>query len=428
MTTNINSSRMTKEVEEIGQMNFSGNVIPHFWFQNIRYDSGKPNLNAIVILSEIIYWYRPTEVIDEVSGKITGYQKKFKSDLLQKTYSSLADKFGLSKRQVTEACHFLRDMGLIDLIFRTQKIGEYVVSNILFIKILPDKIRQITFQPPQDLGIDVTGLASECDTPRSLSEEIPHLNVTPLPIEREYTKNTSEITQKITDQIKDPYKSPSATAAPPNPEPLLSSLRESENTFEEAMLGELEATLPLLFSQPGVMVYSTSPEKVAKKPKAKKAAKKAEGYVAGFEDVFWPVVVHKTNKQGALAKWAKTEGIDPQVVKDAYLGQLNAHLKLGKDAQYFRRPETWLNQRGWEDEMLDPNAAATLSLAAQQAPQNLDPWTMLPIPLRRAYMPLDRLSGVTEEDFNRNQREQQVIWFAENGFPELSQKLALKSP
>lgn len=226
------------------------------------------------------------------------------------------------------------------------------------------------------------------------------------------------------EEIKDPYKSPSATAAPPNPEPLLSSLRESEKTFEEAMSGELEATLPLLFSQPGVAVYSTSPEKVTKKPKAKKAA----GYVAGFEDVFWPVVVHKTNKQGALAKWAKTEGIDPQVVKDEYLRQLNAHLKLGKDAQYFRRPETWLNQRGWEDELVDPNAVATFSLSAQQAPQNLDPWTMLPIPLRRAYMLDDKRRGLTEEEFNRNQREQQVIWFAENGFPELSQKLALKLP
>lgn len=90
-------------------------------------------------------------------------------------------------------------------------------------------------------------------------------------------------------------------------------------------------------------------------PKTSKKAKSV--YTAGFEDVFWPIVCHKTNKQGALRAWAKTEGVSPDDVRRAYLQQLEHHLTAGNPAQYFRRPESWLNQRGWEDELPDERLA-----------------------------------------------------------------------
>lgn len=432
MTTNINSSRMTKEVEEIGQINFTGNITPHFWYQNICYESGRPNINAIIILGEITYWYRPTELVDEVSGKIIGYQKKFKSDLLQKTYASLGEKFGLSKRQTTDACHFLKDMGLIDLVFRTQPVGEHIVPNILFIKIFPEKIKQITFQRVQREITDVTHLTFERDTPHILAEDISRLNVTLPPAEREYTKNTSEITQEITDQIKDPCKSPSGT------ERVLAERVVTRMPVATATSSAVADTpnleLELVFekeSSEGEMGV-----KVARKarPKKDKRQKLTTSEYQRFQDTY------NNHKPQSFARMvvvnAVREDVIDKLVQD--FGGVEEALNVLEKAMKQACQEQWCRGLVLSFENFASNNKFLTHyegwLAVNQkdtpapSPQNLDPWTMLPIPLRRAYMLDDKRRGLTEEEFNRNQREQQVIWFAENGFPELSQKLALKLP
>ena len=35
-----------------------GNLVDNGWIENLKYDNGKTNLNAVMILSEIVYWYR----------------------------------------------------------------------------------------------------------------------------------------------------------------------------------------------------------------------------------------------------------------------------------------------------------------------------------------------------------------------------------
>ena len=40
-------------VDEVGTMNFTGNVIPMVWFKTIRYPNGAPHNNAIHILADI---------------------------------------------------------------------------------------------------------------------------------------------------------------------------------------------------------------------------------------------------------------------------------------------------------------------------------------------------------------------------------------
>lgn len=52
------------------------------WFSRITFDNGRPDTNAILILSDIVYWYRPTVIRDERTGMVTGYRKKLKADLL----------------------------------------------------------------------------------------------------------------------------------------------------------------------------------------------------------------------------------------------------------------------------------------------------------------------------------------------------------
>ena len=78
---------MSNVVTEIGGLNFKGNVVDHEWFNYITFSNGKPHIVAIMVLSEIVYWYRPTVVRDEIDGKVT-YKKKFKADKLQKIINS----------------------------------------------------------------------------------------------------------------------------------------------------------------------------------------------------------------------------------------------------------------------------------------------------------------------------------------------------
>nr|WP_232204056.1 hypothetical protein [Atopobium sp. oral taxon 810] len=45
-------------------------------------------LDSALILADIVYWYRVTEVRDEQSGEVVGMRKKFRADMLQRNTSS----------------------------------------------------------------------------------------------------------------------------------------------------------------------------------------------------------------------------------------------------------------------------------------------------------------------------------------------------
>ncbi|MFP1483844.1 hypothetical protein ACLB1S_19830 [Escherichia coli] len=47
--------------------------------------------------SEIVYWYRPTEVRDEHTGALLGYRKRFQGDKLQRSYRRLLNSLALGK-------------------------------------------------------------------------------------------------------------------------------------------------------------------------------------------------------------------------------------------------------------------------------------------------------------------------------------------
>lgn len=121
-----------------------GNLIDNGWIENLKYDNGKTNLNAVMILSEIVYWYRPTEIRNESSGQIEGYKKKFRADKLQKTYQALGDRFGLSKRQAKDACDFLKSKDIISVEFRTIKTESGSLPNVMFIEPIFENLKAIT--------------------------------------------------------------------------------------------------------------------------------------------------------------------------------------------------------------------------------------------------------------------------------------------
>lgn len=200
------SYETTQEVQEIGAIRLRGNVIDENWYQHIKLASGKPYSIAILILAEIFYWYTPTEVRDESTGRAIGLRKKFRADKLQRTYQSLADKFGYTKRQVKDACHFLKAMNLITLEFRTINAGDLAIGNVLFIGINPGEIERISKPDPMTLERDRDNFErSPYDV---LSSEGYRQNVTGVSLERETNTYTSTKISTKTSTEEEPPISP----------------------------------------------------------------------------------------------------------------------------------------------------------------------------------------------------------------------------
>ena len=110
------TTRLPAIVEGIGRIHFEGNIIPHPWYQRITLESGKPDLPAIIILAEIIYWYRPIQSLDQ-SGKLI-LRKRFDSDMFQCSAAYFEAKFGFTKTQARRAITRLEEGGLIRREFR----------------------------------------------------------------------------------------------------------------------------------------------------------------------------------------------------------------------------------------------------------------------------------------------------------------------
>lgn len=133
-------------VDRMCRLQFTGNVIPAAWYRTIIRDNGKPNLTAIIILSDVVYWYRPVEIRDELTGQLCGFKKKFKADILQRNYQQLADQFGISKREAVNAVVELEKIGVVKRVFRTVRKGGMRNSNVLFLELNVDVLIQLTYQ------------------------------------------------------------------------------------------------------------------------------------------------------------------------------------------------------------------------------------------------------------------------------------------
>ena len=135
-----------KTVDALGQMNITGNITPINWYKTILRENGKPYLLAICILSEICYWYRPKEVRDEQTGQVVQYKKRFKEDLLQKSYAQLSEQFGESKRTVKAAMDRLEEIGVIKRVWRNKTFSNGVsVTNILYIDLNEKILFELTY-------------------------------------------------------------------------------------------------------------------------------------------------------------------------------------------------------------------------------------------------------------------------------------------
>lgn len=194
-------------VDMVGRISITGNIIPQIWYKTITHPSGKPYLEAIVILSDIVYWYRPTEVRDERTGEVIAYRKRFKADLLQRSYADLAQQFGISKREATNAVVALEKIGVVRRHLRTIDVNGTKMANVLFLELVPKALLALTCG-------EVTPITFKSDTSHVQKGYLSRSEVTPLTFKSETnTENTTENTTETSTRDRATVTAP-AKAAP----------------------------------------------------------------------------------------------------------------------------------------------------------------------------------------------------------------------
>lgn len=149
-----------KIVDEVGKMHFSGNIVPEIWFQTLK-GVKKTTISLVtLILAEIVYWYRPTEVRDEAGQFVLLKKKFYDPDFLQISYKQLSNKFGVSERQSKAAIVALEDIGVIRRHFKTitSKTG-ITCTNVMYIELIPSKLKELTF--PEDTPMTINRHTSD---------------------------------------------------------------------------------------------------------------------------------------------------------------------------------------------------------------------------------------------------------------------------
>ncbi|MCH4247612.1 MAG: Lrp/AsnC family transcriptional regulator [Acinetobacter populi] len=205
-------------VDQMNNFPIEGNVIPTHWFNIFKLDNGKPDVNAVILLSEIVYWYRPVIVRDEKTGQTIGMKKRFKADFLQRSYNSFSDQFGFTKIQVRDALERLEKAGVITRHFRTILTGNSKSNNVLFIELHPSTLLKLTtLSSFNSIGYEVLNddpPQLKQDTYGVINGESPQLKV------GTNTENTTEITTDIifsADAAKKP-KAEKAISEKPKPD------------------------------------------------------------------------------------------------------------------------------------------------------------------------------------------------------------------
>lgn len=134
-------------VDAIANLHLQGNLVPHSWYQHIRYTNKRGEFTdhtACLILADIVYWYRPIEVRDETTGQLLGYRKKFAEDKLQRSPEAFAELLHCSVKVVREALRLLSTLNLIDTELRSIRTAFGVIPTAMFIGLNAKRIAEIT--------------------------------------------------------------------------------------------------------------------------------------------------------------------------------------------------------------------------------------------------------------------------------------------
>ncbi len=178
-------------VDAIGKLNITGNVIPESWYKTIKNSKGKTSPLAIILLADIVYWYRPTEIRDEFTQDVT-YVKKFDDKYyLQRSYSQINERFNISTKQARDALIVLEELGVVKRHFRnfTTNSGLKLI-NVMYLELIPDALIRLTYP---DTDPNYKNVNTSC---QSAEEAIDKNGIT-------NTKNTNKTTTKTTTTPKE---------------------------------------------------------------------------------------------------------------------------------------------------------------------------------------------------------------------------------
>ena len=135
-----------KNGDTIYEGRLSGNIIPMLWLDYIKREkTGRVDTVAVLLLGDIVYWYRPIEVRDELTGRVVGCRKRYKADKLQRSYDTYTELYGLGKAQARNALKNLERLGLIEIEHRTITTNTGgKASNVTYIGLNIDKLKEIS--------------------------------------------------------------------------------------------------------------------------------------------------------------------------------------------------------------------------------------------------------------------------------------------
>jgi hypothetical protein len=168
----ITDQNFLAQTVQLTAVNTTKQAIPHAWYQHLVNEQGKVQLNAVTILSEIVYWYSPVPVYDRQTKTITNYQKKFKEDILQKSYRELSIKFSLTKNQVKSAILFLEKKDLIERDIRNINQDSTPINNVLYINLKFEKLLEIYQIPEKSTFLKDEEIDDACFSEEEIIEEL----------------------------------------------------------------------------------------------------------------------------------------------------------------------------------------------------------------------------------------------------------------
>jgi len=125
-----------------------GNIIDCSWYQIIRWKiteknpKGKPHLEAINLLADIFYWYKPKKNRNLDNANVV-LEKKFHDDILQRSYGQIEEMMGLTKDEARSALETLEKLSLIKREFRTITVRDMKIANVMFIRFYPIKLKDL---------------------------------------------------------------------------------------------------------------------------------------------------------------------------------------------------------------------------------------------------------------------------------------------
>jgi hypothetical protein len=145
---------IVKAVDDINLETSHVLVVPLSWLRHVlNPTTGKVNMNACMILADVVYWYRGAKKRCETTGQILSSYNRFKADLLQRNVSHYEELLGISTRQVRTAIDVLEgDLGVIKRHIRNVTLpGGRKLGSVPFWEIVPSVLAKLMHLPAADI-------------------------------------------------------------------------------------------------------------------------------------------------------------------------------------------------------------------------------------------------------------------------------------